>query len=392
MKEADVLIVGAGAAGLMCAREAAGRGRRVIVLDHAKQAGTKILLSGGGYCNFTNRDCRAEHYRTGNPHFCKSALARFGSRDAISLAEGYGLAWEERELGRLFLLSPAKSLVKALAEDCTRRGAEFVLDCAVESVEKQETFILHTSRGDFRGGSLVIATGGLSYPQAGASAWGHRIARQFGLRVTACEPALVGLRYGPEDRKWMGDLTGIALEAEVSCGSKRFCENVLFTHEGLSGPAILQASVHWQGGEEIQVNWLPGRNVRELLEKQKREKGSGDVKGWLGLYIPRRMAQVWAERYCSDTPLAQLTREELARAAESIQNWRFVPAGTEGYRKAEATRGGVDTAELSSKTMEAKSAPGLYCIGEVMDVTGELGGYNLQWAWSSGWAAGQNCG
>jgi predicted Rossmann fold flavoprotein len=392
--ETDVIIIGAGAAGLMCAIEASGRGRRVVVLDKAARAGTKILLSGGGRCNFTNRKCGAENYVSENPRFCLSALKRFSHEDAPAMIERYGLAWEERELGRLFLKKSASGLVEKMVGQCREQGVEMVLKCAIGAVRKTGGgFCVETSEGEFGCESLVVATGGLSYPQSGASDLGHRLARQFGLAVVECQPVLVGLNYGRDDKGHMSELTGIAIDAAVSIGGKRFAENVLFTHEGLSGPAILQASVHWRAGEAIEIDWLPGVDVGAMLDEMKREHGGRKIGSVLAEHLPKRFVEQWSARYFSefsDKSLSHYTREELSAAAGSLSRWSFRPSGTAGYRKAEAARGGVDTRELSSKTMQANAVKGLYFIGEVVDVTGQLGGYNLQWAWSSGWAAGQD--
>jgi predicted Rossmann fold flavoprotein len=390
MMNSDVIIIGAGAAGLMCALEASGRGRQVVVLEHTGRIGAKIRMAGGGCCNFTNRRCSSENYMSENPRFCNSALKRFSNEDFLSLVEEFGLAWEQREHGRLFLKGPAHRLVDQLVSRCRERGAEFVLNCTVTSVKKADPFIIVSSRGEYRCESLVVATGGLSYPQSGASDLGHRLAKQFGLAVTPCQPALAELIYGPEDKRFLSKLTGIAVDAEVTRGGKRFAENILFTHNGLSGPAILQASLYWRPGESVEINWLPKVDIAERLDEHKRDHGGRRIVSVLSHYWPRRMAEEWSQRYFPSKPLAEYSRDELREAVRSIQHWIFQPAGTSGYRKAEVTRGGVDTRQLSSKTMEATAVKGLYFIGETLDVTGQLGGYNLQWAWSGGWAAGQS--
>lgn len=388
VKKTDVLIIGAGAAGLICAAEAGRRGRKVCVVDHSEQLGGKILMSGGGLCNFTNRNCGVENFISENPRFCMSALARFGPQDFIELLENEKIEYEERGHGRLFCRRSAEDIVKMLERQCRKAGVEFFFGCTVAGVEKKDSFTVKSNAGEFCCSSLVIATGGISYPQAKASDFGHRIARQFGLAVTQCSPGLVGLTFNYKDKKLFDGMAGISLEAKVSCCGKDFEEEVLVTHSGLSGPAILQASNYWQKGTAIKINWLPKVDILKLLMEGKQQKGAAGIKKILFPLLPNRFAVRWLENYFCDRKLQECSKEQIQKIADALGEWKFVPSDTEGYKKAEATIGGVDTGELSSKTMESKKIAGLYFIGEVMDVAGQLGGYNLQWAWSSGYAAG----
>ncbi|MHC4771911.1 MAG: BaiN/RdsA family NAD(P)/FAD-dependent oxidoreductase [Planctomycetota bacterium] len=387
--DTDVIIIGGGAAGLMCAAEAAKRGRRVVVLDHGRKPGRRILLAGGGKCNFTNRACTAENFISNNPHFCKSALAQYSAADFLTEVEAAAIAYEERDHGRLFCLHSAGELVKMLTESCRQHDVILKMKAAVGSIEKQDRFTLSTGDEILTADALVVATGGLSYPQAGASDWGYQLAHQFGLATTPCRPGLVPLLYPQQDQKTLADLTGIALEATVSCRKKQFTENVLFTHNSLSGPAILQISNYWQPGDAITIDWLPGSDVYQILTDQKESNGASTIKGVLAHHLPNRMTRQWAQRYFPEKALAECSVSQIRQAADSINRWTFLPSGSEGYAKAEVTVGGIDTNELSSKTLESKKVEGLYFIGEVIDVTGQLGGYNLQWAWSSGFTAGQ---
>lgn len=383
----DVIIVGAGASGLMCAIEAGKRGRSVLVLDHVEKIGKKIRVSGGGRCNFTNIDIRSDYYISNNPHFCKSALARFTPNDFIRLIEKHGIRYYEKEEGQLFCKESSGEIVSMLQRECSKAGVEIRLHCKIEDVEKYDIFTLRTTHGDFESDSLVVATGGISYPQIGASDIGYRIAKQFGVRVTSVRPALVPFTFSPEDRKLAAELSGVSFPAAVSCGSKVFRGDVLFTHKGLSGPAILQISSYWNPGDVININLLPDTDAYELF--MARRQGRMEMHNLLSEFLPRRFAHKWCEMYIQSKPLNQYSDKELKVIAQQIHNWTVKPAGTEGYKTAEVTLGGIDTDELSSKTMEAKKASGLYFIGEVVDVTGQLGGYNLQWAWASGFAAGQ---
>lgn len=383
----DVIIIGAGASGLMCAIEAGRRGRSVLVLDHAEKIGKKIRVSGGGRCNFTNIDIRSDYYISNNPHFCKSALARFTPNDFIRLIEKHGIRYYEKEEGQLFCKESSGEIISMLQRECSKAGVEIRLHCKIEDVEKDDIFTLRTTQGDFESDSLVVATGGISYPQIGASDIGYRIARQFGVRVTSVRPALVPFTFSPEDRKLAGELSGVSFPAAVSCGSKVFRGDVLFTHKGLSGPAILQISSYWNPGDVININLLPDTDAYELF--MARRQGRMEMHNLLSDLLPRRFAHKWCEMYIQSKPINQYSDKELKVIAQQIHNWTVRPAGTEGYKTAEVTLGGIDTDELSSKTMEAKKASGLYFIGEVVDVTGQLGGYNLHWAWASGFAAGQ---
>ena len=384
---ADVLIIGAGAAGMMCAIEAGKRGRSVVMLDHAETLGEKIRISGGGRCNFTNLDARPEHFLSANPDFCRSALARYTPRDFIALVEKHGIAWHEKKLGQLFCDESAQQIIDMLEAECDDAKVQWCMPAKVESVEKREHFVIATNRGTFDCQSLVIASGGLSIPQIGASPFGYRLAEQFGLAVTPLRPALVGLTFAPDTLAQFADLSGISVEAVVSCNGASFRENLLVTHRGLSGPAILQISSYWQAGDDLSVNLLPDRDALAILgNEQAFEKLIANV---LGDFLPQRFAQRWVDTHFENQRVKRFNAPRLHEIAERLHDWRVRPSGTVGYKKAEVTLGGVDTRELSSKTFEARKAPGLYFIGEVVDVTGHLGGYNFQWAWSSGYAAGQ---
>ena len=384
---ADVIIIGAGGAGMMCAIEAGKRGRRVLLLDHAEKLGEKIRISGGGRCNFTNFDARPENFLSGNPDFCRSALARYTPRDFIALVEKHGIAWHEKKLGQLFCDGSAQQIIDMLKTECDNALVRWCMPAKVASIEKRELFLVTTDRGKFESASLVIASGGLSIPQIGASPFGYRIAEQFGLEVTALRPALVGLTFAPETLTQFADLSGISVDALVSCGGARFRENLLVTHRGLSGPAILQISSYWRPGLELSVNLLPDLDALAILDSaQVAEKLLANV---LGEVLPQRFAQRWVDVNFDNQPVKRFGVPRLREIAQRLQDWRIRPSGTVGYKKAEVTLGGVDTRELSSKTLEARNVPGLYFIGEVVDVTGHLGGYNFQWAWASGHAAGQ---
>ena len=384
---ADVIIIGAGAAGMMCAIEAGKRGRSVVLLDHAEKLGEKIRISGGGRCNFTNLDARPENFLSANPDFCRSALARYTPRDFIALVEKHGIAWHEKKLGQLFCDESAQQIIDMLKAECDDAKVRWCMPAKVASVEKRERFAVATDRGNFDCQSLVVASGGLSIPQIGASPFGYRLAEQFGLAVTPLRPALVGLTFAPDTLAQFADLSGISVDAVVSCNGASFRENLLVTHRGLSGPAILQISSYWQPGDDLSVNLLPDRDALEILEDvQAFEKLLANV---LGEFLPQRFAQRWVDYHFENQPVKRFNAQRLREIAGRLHDWRIRPSGTVGYKKAEVTLGGVDTRELSSKTMEARKQPGLYFIGEVVDVTGHLGGYNFQWAWSSGHAAGQ---
>jgi len=383
----DVAIIGAGAAGMMCAIEAGKRGRRVLVLEHAAKLGEKIRISGGGRCNFTNIESRPENFLSANPDFCRSALARYTPRDFIALVEKHGIAWHEKKLGQLFCDGSSRQIIDMLKAECDDASVRWCMPAKVISVTKDERFSIATDRGDFESESLVIACGGLSIPQIGASPFGYRIAEQFGLEVTELRPALVGLTFAPETLTRFAGLSGISIDAIVGCNGTRFRENLLVTHRGLSGPAILQISSYWRPGLDLSVNLLPDLDAREMLEAaHSSEKMLANV---LGALLPQRFAQRWIEINFENLPMKRLGASRLREIAGRLRDWRLRPSGTVGYRKAEVTLGGVDTRELSSRTLEARKTPGLYFIGEVVDVTGHLGGHNFQWAWASGYAAGQ---
>jgi hypothetical protein len=385
---ADVIVIGGGAAGLMCAFVAGRRGRRVVVLEHNERVGRKIEISGGGRCNFTNTGTAAVNFISRNPHFAKSALARYTPADFVALVERHRIRYHEKKLGQLFCDESSRQVVEMLLAECEAAGVRVVTGCRVEEVNKDEVFRVKTSRGEFKSESLVVATGGLSIPKLGATDFGYRVARQFGLKVVQPEPALVPLTLTPRDLANFQSLSGVAVPALVRCGGAEFAENVLVTHRGLSGPAVLQISSYWSRGLELSVDILPGEDARRLLERKR--AASAELHTALGRHLPKRFAQVWAELFAPPRPLRAYTDAEVETVAARLHDWRIRPAGTEGFQKAEVTRGGVSTDELSSKTLEARRAPGLYFIGEVVDVTGHLGGYNFQWAWASGHASGEN--
>lgn len=387
----DVIIIGAGAAGLMCAMQAGRRGRTVRVIDHARRPGRKILMSGGGHCNFTNEEVRAEHYLSHNPHFCKSALSRFSQWDFIEMVRRHGIAFSCREHGQLFCDEGSGRILEMLLAECRQAGVVLGMETGIEAVRRlgERRFALHTNQGVFECASLVVATGGLSIPGSGASGLGFEIAGQFDIPVWPPAPGLVPLTLQPKDKERLADLAGIAVEAVVRCGKKQFRDPLLFTHRGLSGPAILQISLEWQPGQEIGIDLLPELDLAAELEAQRRQHPRRLLKSALAERLPKRLAAVMAPPEWADIPLARLSSAQFKQIAAGIQQWRLKPGGTEGYRTAEVTLGGVDCDALSSKTMEARAVPGLFFIGEVVDITGRLGGYNLQWAWSSGWCAGQ---
>jgi predicted Rossmann fold flavoprotein len=394
----DVIILGAGGAGLMCAIQAAQRGRKVALLDHASKVGGKILISGGGRCNFTNTGATPSNYVCENPHFSKSALSRFQPSDFISLVQKHGIAFHEKKLGQLFCDDSAVAIVDLLLSEVRESGAEIFLGCKINNVEKSEQrFSVETSSGVFASESLVVATGGLSIPKLGATGLGYQIAEKFGLKQIIKAPALDGFVFGQKQASELGGLAGLSIDvliqvnaADQRGSAKKFRENILFTHAGLSGPAALQASLHWYPGDTVEVNLSPEQDVLSRLQAKRKEGSRAEMKNLLSEFLPRRFAERFCEvHFTSTLPLAQISDKALEEVSEKIHHWKFVPAGTVGYSKAEVTRGGVDTDELSSKTMESRRVPGLFFIGEVLDVTGWLGGYNFQWAWASGWAAGQ---
>jgi predicted Rossmann fold flavoprotein len=384
----DVVVIGGGAAGLLCAIEAGKRGRSVVVLEHAERIGKKIAISGGGRCNFTNINTSPDNFISTNPHFCKSALARYTPSDFISLVEKHGIPYHEKKLGQLFCDEGSRRVIEMLLHECEAAGVEIRCGAAVRSVKKKANFEVETETGSLVSQSLVVATGGLSIPTLGATEFGYRMARQFGLAIQEPRPALVPFTLSSRTQSELTTLSGIAVDALVSCGGQQFRENVLVTHRGLSGPAILQISSYWQPGLAIAINLLPEHDAGKLLgEQQNREL---ELANFLSQFLPRRFAHAWCKLNVPSQPLKRFTPAQLADIAERLNHWEIVPSGTEGYKKAEVTAGGVATGELSSQTMEVKRVPGLYFIGEVVDVTGQLGGYNFQWAWASGFAAGQS--
>ena len=386
----DAIIIGAGAAGLLCAIEAGKRGRRVLLLDKAEKAGKKILISGGGRCNFTNLNTAPEHYLSANPHFCKSALARYTQWDFMNLMAENGLTWHEKTLGQLFCDQRAGAVVNMLLRLCDEAGVTLCLNTTIQSIKKTNTFEITADDKIFSSESLVIATGGPSIPRMGATDFGIQVAQQFGLATQPFRAALVPLRLKNSDmsRTFHG-LAGIATEVVVSCNSRAFRENLLITHKGLSGPAILQISSYWQPGDAIEINFLPNLDAQSWPGEIKLSSPDTHLKTVLGRLLPRKLGQRLAELIASDRPLRQFSEHELRQIIDRLQHWHLTPEATEGMRTAEVSTGGVDTSELSSKTFAAKKQPGLYFIGETIDVTGQLGGYNFQWAWSSGWCAGQ---
>ena len=392
---ADAVIIGAGAAGLMCAIEAGRRGRRVIVLEHNAQIGRKILISGGGHCNFTNRHTTAENFVSANLHFPKSALARYTPRDFVAMVERHGIPYHEKTLGQLFCDRTAGEIVQMLEAECAATGVRIETACRVTRVDG--AFEVETSCGVFQCAALVIATGGLSIPKMGATPFGYEIARQFGLRIVECRPALVPFTFGGADLDRFEGMAGVSAEvraAVVGCASQRangsaFREKLLFTHRGLSGPAILQASSYWRPGECVEIDLLPGVDFETALAGCRAAGARAEVRTLLGRFLPKRLADRWCQVQGVTKTVVALSDREVSAIVADLHAWRMQPAGTEGYGKAEVTVGGVDTGELSSKTMECRKVPGLYFIGEVVDVTGQLGGFNFQWAWASGAAAGR---
>ncbi|MCM3870151.1 MAG: NAD(P)/FAD-dependent oxidoreductase [Pyrinomonadaceae bacterium] len=388
MLETDVLVIGGGAAGLLCAIEAGKRGRKVVVIEHAERIGKKIAISGGGRCNFTNINTSPDNFISANPHFCKSALARYTPSDFISLVEKHGIPYHEKKLGQLFCDEGSRRIIEMLLHECEAAGVEIRCGAAVRRIEKKDKFEVETETERFASQSLVIATGGLSIPALGATDFGYRMARLFDLAIEEPRPALVPFTLSTQTQSRLTTLSGISVDALVSCNGQQFRENLLITHRGLSGPAILQISSYWGPGEAIAINLLPEHDAATLLsEQQNREI---DLGNFLGQFLPRRFAQAWCALNSPSQPLKRFTPAQLADIARRLNHWEIVPSGTEGYKKAEVTSGGVATEELSSQTMEVRKVPGLYFIGEVVDVTGQLGGFNFQWAWSSGYAAGQS--
>ena len=382
-----MVVIGGGAAGLFCAAEAGRRGRRVALLEHNASVGRKIRISGGGRCNFTNLHTSPANFISANPHFGKSALARYTPADFVALVEKHGINYYEKKLGQLFCRGSAQQIIDMLVAECEAAGVEIKLSCRVQGITKDDAFTVETNQGALRGESVVIATGGLSIPALGSTDFGHRVARQFGLKVRHLRPALVPLVLGHDALAALKPLSGVSFDAAASCGGASFRESVLITHRGLSGPAILQASSYWNEGEAVTIDLLPGADAAGLLASARSR--DAELANALGGFLPRRLARAWCDSFAPPKPLKQYTERELFDTAAKLHEWAVVPAGTEGYAKAEVTAGGVDTNELSSKTMESKKVPGLFFVGEVVDVTGHLGGFNFQWAWASGYAAGQ---
>ena len=400
----DVIVIGSGAAGMMCAMQAGQRGRFVVLLEHSKKLAEKMRISGGGHCNFTNINTRPENFISANPDFCRSALARYTPQDFIALLQKHNIGYHEKTLGQLFCDDDSDAVIAMLRGECEAAGVKRYMGCEVgeilyypspENADAQKEgrrFHVETSRGEFNSAALVIATGGLSIPKTGATPFGYHVAEQFGIPITKLKPGLVPLTFVPDDWKPYADLTGVSLDVEVSCGKQSFRENMLVTHRGLSGPAILQISSYWRHGQPLHINLLPDLDMAALLNEQKGSKKL--ISNYLAQWFSKSFSEVWcaelaAHKNIENKPLNQYNDKERKLIATNLHDWQVTPSGTVGYSKAEVTCGGIDTRALSSKTMECIEVPGLYFIGEVVDVTGQLGGYNFQWAWASGYAAGQ---
>jgi predicted Rossmann fold flavoprotein len=389
MRSFDVIILGAGAAGLMAALTAGQRGRRVALIDHLDRPGAKILISGGGRCNFTNLGTAPDRFLSSNPHFARSALGRYTQHDFIALVERHGIPYHEKTLGQLFCDRSAKDIVRLLLDECAAGGVEMFLSHRITDVVRGDAFRVETDRGGFAAPRLVLATGGPSIPKMGATGFAYEVARRFGLKLVEPRPALVPLTLGAATLETARALAGVAVEGAVGAGTATFREAVLFTHRGLSGPAILQASSYWRHREPVTIDLAPDLDALAFLKHRKRERPKAEPKSVLAEVLPARLAHAVADELRLRGAIANLPDRTLDAAAQRLKRWSFVPTGTEGFAKAEVTAGGVDTAELSQKTFEAAKVPGLHVIGEAVDVTGWLGGYNFQWAWSSGWCAGQ---
>jgi predicted Rossmann fold flavoprotein len=386
--ETDVVVIGGGAAGLFCAIEAGKRGRNVIVVEHAERIGKKIAISGGGRCNFTNLHTTSDNFVSANPHFCKSALARYTPADFVTLVEHYGIAYHEKKLGQLFCDGSSAQIIEMLLTEARECGVQIRCKTEVRNVKNIEPrFLIETNQGLITAQSLVVATGGLSIPPLGATDFGYRLARQFGLSLVEPWPALVPFLLAREMLRELSPLSGVSVDALVGCDGHEFRENILVTHRGLSGPAVLQISSYWRPGLTVNINLLPDIDTLALLN----DTGNSEISlaNWLGQFLPKRFAAAWCSLNFPSLPLKQFTVAQRSEIARRLREWQITPVGTEGFKKAEVTAGGVSTSELSSQTMEVKSTPGLYFIGEVVDVTGHLGGFNFQWAWASGFAAGQ---
>jgi predicted Rossmann fold flavoprotein len=392
MQNWDVIVIGGGAAGLFCAIEAGKRDRRVLILEHNETVGKKIRISGGGRCNFTNTWTSPENFISANPHFCKSALARYTPADFVALVEQHGIAYHEKKLGQLFCDGSAQQVIDMLLREGERAGVEVRCRNQVRELARDEPsgrFSVVTNQGSFVSQAIVIATGGLSIPPLGATDFGYRIARQFGLQIEGTRPGLVPFTLERSLQTHWAKLSGVSIEARVSCGGTEFRENLLITHRGLSGPAILQISNYWRPGAIISIDLLPDHDLLQILTEEAEQGSRIELANLLARYRPRRFVEIWCTLYAESKPLNQYNRRQLAGIAQKIHQFEIRPSGTEGFRKAEVTAGGVTTSELSSQTMEARRVPGLFFIGEVVDVTGQLGGYNFQWAWASGYAAGR---
>jgi predicted Rossmann fold flavoprotein len=389
IQSCDVVVIGAGAAGLMCAIAAGRRGRSVLVLDHANKVGKKILMSGGGRCNFTNIHCTPQNFISANPHFAKSALSRYTPADFVALVEKHGIPYHEKKLGQLFCDHSSKDIVRLLLAECAAVGATVRTHSPASIVRLGPPHLLRTPQGEVECESLVIATGGYSIPSLGATGFGFELARSLGIPVLPTRAALVPVTLEPRKLQQLEGLAGVSLDTVTAAGDAAFRENILFTHRGLSGPAILQASSYWEPGQPLYIDLFPGLDIAAHIREVRRQRPKLELKNLLAELLTRRVAQRWCELWLENKPLEQLDDDDLRRVASACKPWTVWPAGTEGYRTAEVTLGGVDTDALSSKTMACREHPGLYFIGEVVDVTGHLGGHNFQWAWASGHAAGQ---
>ena len=389
-RHTDVLIIGGGAAGLMCASTAGYRGKKVIVLEGSNRCGKKIIMSGGGRCNFTNTGTSPKNFLSQNPHFCKSALARYSPQDFIDLVERHGIAYHEKELGQLFCDESSKQIVKMLLDECQWAGVEINADCQIESIERSDCFVVRSNHGIIFADKLVIASGGLSIPSMGATGFGYDIAKQFGHSIIETRAGLVPFTLSGKPLEQYSQLAGLSLPVKLKTPSIEFSNALLFTHRGLSGPAVLQASSYWQLGQSIEINLLPDMDVAEHLLVLQKQGHKAELKTILSELLPKRLAQLLCTDFFSNIAINQYKHSELKDIAYALQHWTLTPSGTEGYRTAEVTLGGVNTDEISSSTFESKLCPKLYFIGEVIDVTGHLGGYNFQWAWACATAAGQS--
>jgi len=387
----DVVVLGGGAAGLMCARVAGQRGLKVLVIEVSNKLGKKILMSGGGRCNFTNLDVTSEHFICDNPHFVKSALGQYSQWDFITLVEQHGVKYHEKSLGQLFCDNSAKDILKILTDECAAANVQIRVNCEVSRVVRNERYVLSTNQGEVSAASLVVATGGLSIPTlGGATGLGYRLAEQFGLRVNNTEASLVPMTLSGKWHDFAAALSGVSVPVVASVSNKGFAENLLFTHRGLSGPAILQLSNYWHSGEVINIDLLPNVKLETLFLETKQKTPQRRIHQLLTEYLPKSLVSAMQRLWWLDVSLQEFKNDTLKKLAEQIHNWQLTPSGTEGYRTAEVTRGGVDVSSISSKTMQVVDQPDLFFIGEVLDVTGHLGGYNFQWAWSSGYVAGIN--